>query len=386
MCYLLQDELIPALNVARQVNEVAAAANLGELHLLTQAALGWVLVLVGDQHTAVQIGKTLYNNIKEEAPPWPKAHTQALLGQVARESGHYERAMNTTAAARQRFRELDERTWEALMLAQLGHIAREQYDWETAINNYTTCLHYARDLGDVYSMVLALRHLGMIAMDQADYARSASFFQQAYAQADKSQNDVLRMQVSCCLGQLHLRQAVANPQSASDLALKEDHLQQAYNWWEQTLKLARALERPLAISTAVAGLAQLFLEDHLLDEALSQATTALEMALAVRNQQFGREARRITAVAWRVLGMVLAKEPTKDRQVTIQQRQLGAAECFSRSHRLLSDIGSATADELLLTLRHWATYERLRDNLEKSKALTAEADKICQEYKLAVLQ
>lgn len=385
MCYLLQDEVTLALDMARQVNEIAADANLDELQLLTQAALGWVLVLLGDQHAAVQIGKTLYNTIKEEAPPLPRAYMQALLGQVARGSGHYERAMNTTDAARQRFRDLDERTWEALMLAQLGHIAREQRDWEMAINNYTTCLHYARDLGDVYSMVLALRHLGMIAMHQADYERSSAYLQQALIQADKSDNDVLRMQVSCCLGQLHLLQAVANPQSAVDLARKEEHLQQAYNWWEQTLKLARALERPLAISTAVAGLAQLFLEDHLLDEALSQAKTAVEMALSVRNQQFGREARQITAVAWRVLGMVLAKEPTKNRQATVQQRQVNAVECFSHSHRLLSDMGSAAADELLRTLQHWATYERLRDDLEKSSALTAEADKIRQVYNLALV-
>jgi hypothetical protein len=176
---------------------------------------------------------------------------------------------------------------------------------------------------------------------------------------------------------------VADPQSIVDLELKEDHLQQAYNWLEKTLRLARFLERPLSISMAVSGLAQLFLEDHLLDEALSQATTAVEMALAVRKQQFGREARRITAVAWRVLGMVLAKEPTKNRQVTIQQRQMNAADCFSHSHRLLSEIGAAAADELLLTLQHWATYERLRDDLEQAYKLNAEAEKICQEYNLA---
>jgi hypothetical protein len=133
---------------------------------------------------------------------------------------------------------------------------------------------------------------------------------------------------------------------------------------------------------AVAGLAQLFLEDHLLDEALSQATTAVETALAVRKQQFGREARRITAVSWRVLGMVLAKEPAKDRQVTIQQRPVNAADCFSNSYRLLSEISEATADELLLTLQQWATFERLRGDLERAYELKAEAEKICQKYNL----
>jgi hypothetical protein len=190
------------------------------------------------------------------------------------------------------------------------------------------------------------------------------------------------MQVSACLGQLHLLQAVAHPQSISDMAAKEEHLQLAYNWLEKTLRLARSLERPLSISLAVSGLAQLFLEDHLLDEALSQATTGVEMALAVRKEQFGREARRITAVSWRVLGMVLAKEPTKDRQVTIQQRPVNAADCFSHSHRLLSEIGEATVDELLLTLEQWATYERLRDALQRAHELHAEAEKICQEYSL----
>lgn len=382
MCYLLQEELTLALDAANKADEVANAAKLAEYQLLTQAALGWVLVLVGEQHTAVQIGKTLYNNIKEGASPKSKAHMQALLGHIARESGHYERAKNTLTAAQERFHELQERNWEVLLLAQLGHAAREQRDWETAVDHYTLCLQYARDLGDVYNTVLALHHLGMIAMHQTNYEQSAAYLQRALTQADKSNNDVLRMQVSCCLGQLYLRQAVASPQSISDIELKEDHLQQAYNWLEKTLRLARALERPLSISMAVASLAQLFLEDHLLEEALSQATTAVEMALAVRKQQFGREAQRITAVAWRVLGMVLAKEPTKERKATIQQRSVNAADCFSRSHRLLSDIGEATADELLLTLQHWATYERLRDDLERSHELNAEAEEICRTYNL----
>ncbi len=385
MCYLLQEELTLAQDAANRAAEAAQAAELEEYQALAQAALGWVLVLVGEQYTAVQIGKTLYNHIKEGAPSQPKAYMQALLGHIARESGHYERARNTLEAARQRFRELNEGTWEALMLAQLGHIAREQHDWETAVSHYTTFLQYARDVGDVYSMVLSLRHLGMIAMHQMAYEQGTVYLQRALTQADKSDNDVLRMQVYCCLGQLHLRQAVADPQSRADLELKEDHLQQAYNWLEKTLRLARTLERPLSISMAVSGLAQLFLEDHLLDEALSQAIIGVEVALAVRKQQSGREVRRITAVAWRVLGMVLAKEPAKDRQVIIQHRSLNAADCFSQSHRLLSEIGEATADELLLTLQHWATYERLRDDLQRADQLTAEAEKLCQEYNLVAV-
>ncbi|MCB8947391.1 MAG: AAA family ATPase [Ardenticatenaceae bacterium] len=382
LCYFLQDDLMQALSAAQEADRLASAAQLTDLQLMTQAAVGWILVLVGDQYTAVQIGKTLYNNMKDNAAPMSRAYMQALLGHIAREAGHFERAMNTTEAARQHFRELDERIWEALMSAQLGHIARDQHDWETAVKNYTSCLYHARDLGDVYGIVLALRHLGMIAMHRGQHEASAAYLQQALTQADKSDNDVLRMQVSCCLGQLHLLQAVANPQSAQDLAGKEEHLQLAYNWWEKTLRLARMLERPLAISTAVGGLAQLFLEDHLLEEALAQAKTAVEVALAVRKQQFGREGRRVTAVAWRVLGMVLAKEPAKDRQITIQQRSVDAAECFNRSYRLLNEIGSATADELLLTLHHWATYERLRNDLARANELLNEAEQIAEQFAL----
>ncbi|WP_420642469.1 ATP-binding protein [Candidatus Leptofilum sp.] len=383
LCHFLQDDLTQALDAAQQADRTATAAKLPDLQLITQVAVGWVLVLIGDRYTAVQIGKTLYNNLKEEAATLPRAYMQALLGHIARESGHFERAMNTTETARQRFREMDDRIWEALMLAQLGHIARDQRDWETAVNNYKSCLHSARDLGDVYGTVLALRHLGMIAMYQRQYETSEGYLQQALVQADKSDNEVLRMQISCCLGQLHLMQAVANPQSAMDLAGKETHLQLAYDWWEQTLRRARMLERPLAISMAVAGLAQLFLEDHLLDEALAQAQTAVEMALSVRKQQYGREAKRVTAVVWRVLGMVLAKEPTKNRQTTIQQRTVDAAECFHRSHQLLADMGSATADELLHTLNSWAKYEHLRGKSDQAYALAEEAAKIAQQYQLS---
>lgn len=383
LCHFLQDDLAMALEAAQAADTVATQARLADLQLVTQAAVGWVLVLVGDQYTAVQIGKTLYSNLKENAAPMARAYMQALLGHIARESGHYERATNTIETARQGFREQQLRLWETLMLAQLGHIARENHDWETAVNNYTSCLHYARDLGDVYGIVLALRHLGMIAMHQQRYAAAAAYLHQALTHADKSSNDVLRMQVQCCLGQLHLLQAVADPQSALDLSSKEEHLQHAYNWWEQTLRLARLLERPLATSTAVAGLAQLFLEDHLLEEALAQAVTAVETALTVRRQQFGREAKRVTAVAWRVLGMVLAKEPAKGRTATIQQREMNAEECFTRSYRLLYETGSASFDELLQTLRHWANYERLRDDSERANALMGEVERVQLQMKPA---
>ena len=116
---------------------------------------------------------------------------------------------------------------------------------------------------------------------------------------------------------------------------------------------------------------------------LAQAETAVQMALAVRKEQFGREAKRVTAVAWRVLGMVLAKEPAKNRQTTIQQRVVDAAEAFSRSHRLLNEIGAATADELLLTLNNWANYERLRDQPEQAEKLAQEAAQVAHQFDLA---
>ena len=79
---------------------------------------------------------------------------------------------------------------------------------------------------------------------------------------------------------------------------------------------------------------------------------------------------------------MLAKEPAKDRQITIQQRSVDAAECFNRSYRLLNEIGSATADELLLTLHHWATYERLRNDLARANELLNEAEQIAEQFAL----
>ena len=74
--------------------------------------------------------------------------------------------------------------------------------------------------------------------------------------------------------------------------------------------------------------------------------------------------------------MVLAKEPTKQRTVTIQQREVNAEECFTRSYKLLYEIGPAVLDELLHTLRHWASYERLRDDTERADALMLEVERV----------
>jgi hypothetical protein len=54
-----------ALEAAQAADTLATQAKLTDLQLVTQVAVGWVLVLIGDQYTAVQIGKTLYNNLKE---------------------------------------------------------------------------------------------------------------------------------------------------------------------------------------------------------------------------------------------------------------------------------------------------------------------------------
>ena len=67
----------------------------------------------------------------------------------------------------------------------------------------------------------------------------------------------------------------------------------------------------------------------------------------------------------------------------MQQQIVDANECFHQSYQLLAEMGTATADELLLTLTHWAKYKHLRDETSQAEALQKEAAQIAQQYNLS---
>jgi len=334
---------------------------------------GWAAISLGKRNTAVAAGKEAYALSKMETQPEAEAYSRALLGNIARETGHYGQALQAYQRARELFRQLNERTWEGLVVAQLGQVALEQYDLDTAASHFETCLHYARELGDYYGRILALRYLGRIAFLQMAPQAAEKWYQQGLLLAEKSENDVSRAELTCDLGTLYLAEAIETPHSSLDMVRREEYLQQAYVNLEQALKLARQLERPLLQSKAISGLALLFLQDHLLEEAQAQAVEAVKLTQGIIARQKGRQAQLAAARAWQVLGEILAKVPQQERQISLDDDSMNATACFRRSISILENIGQSAALERAQVWYVWATYEHHRGREARAKELSEQA-------------
>jgi hypothetical protein len=110
-----------------------------------------------------------------------------------------------------------------------------------------------------------------------------------------------------------------------------------------------------------------------LEEAQAQAEEAVAVAEAELGQQSGQAAKKVTAVAWRVLGQVLAKVPLKALETAVFGQMVDAAACFARSLHLLEEIGESELLETAYTCRAWAIYEVHREHPAEAEALSQRA-------------
>lgn len=357
-----------ALEFAENAEALARDMHLQELRHRAQVGRGLVLVQLGELNTAVSIGKEAYSagkTLNAES----RGYSHFLLGLVGREKGHFQQAAQAYQTARDFFAQADNIMWQTLLLAELGQLALAQQDFDTAVSHFHTCLVYSQDHGYFYTTLHSLRQLGHIALFHREIKTAEGYFQQALALADKANSVRYRAQLAADIGKLHLAMAVAPPETALELVSKEEHMEAAFTWFERALKWARSAQQPLIIVTAVSGLAQLFLEDHLLDEAEAQAILAVNVAEKNMQKQRGRAARRVTAVAWRVLGQVLAKVPQKEKTAVISGQQVDASTCFGRSLQILDDLGEPDLLEKAITLRASALFELHRGHEDRAKSL-----------------
>ena len=364
-----------ALEHAENGAALARDMQLERQQLQMQAAQGMALLHLGKRRAAVSLGQQIYTAAKSLGER-EQAYSHLLLGQVGRAMGHYQQAVRAFESARRLFHRLKDPLWLDLLLLESGWLAWEQYNWEAAAHYFQTCLTYARYHHHFYAAVAALRDLGRLASLHERQGEAETSFRQALLLAEKAGSVVHQAWLATDMGLLYLRQAVATPESALELVEKEAHQEIAFFWLEKGLKLARQAQRPLAIIMAVSGLARLFLEDHLLDEAASQAILGVNMAEKSLEKGAGRAVKQTAAVAWRVLGQVLAKTPQKERAAVISGQPVDASACFGRSLQLLDELGEPAALEKLLTLRASALYELHRGHDSRAKSLQRQAARL----------
>jgi tetratricopeptide (TPR) repeat protein len=322
---------------------------------------------------AGEMAREVYSQSRSLEPSPGRAFSRAFVGDLAREMGRYDQAVEMTTIAREMFARFGETMWGALMWAQLGQIAMEQGQLETAVAHYEQCLQLARNAGDRFGTIIAYRCLGQILYQQEAYDRAEHYYQRSLSLVERSQNPVYLAYLANDFGQLYLAQALDAPHSVQEIAQQEEQMHEAARWFERAERLARRVDKPLLRVTALVGQAQLEMEDHALDEAQEKGREAVLLAERTLQQRPIKAVKQTTAVAWRVLGQVLAKVPQKNKQVSIAGKTVDAIACFGRSRQLLDEVGQPGDLEKAMTLRAWALLELRRDHADEAAPLATAA-------------
>jgi len=369
LCHFLTDELRNALESIRPIETIAQNNQDLTYSTIAQTARGWIALAAGQSKVAGDMAREVYTNSRSLEPSPGRAFSRAFVGDLAREMGRYDQAREMTELACDMFASFGETMWEILMYAQSGQIAREQWDLNTAVSHYDQALEIARNNGDRFGAILALHGLGNIYFHQRAYQRADLAYQRALSLVEHSQNQLYLAYLANDLGQLYLTQALNAPQSAQDIAHQEDMMNQAARWFERAMRLARKTDKPLIRVKSLVGMAQLDLEDHELETAQEKAREAVLLAERTLQQRPIKGIKHDTAVAWRILGNVLAKVPQKNQQAIIGGKSVDAIACFNRSRHLLDEVGVSGELDKALTLRAWALLEMRRDHVQQATPL-----------------
>ena len=203
------------------------------------------------------------------------------------------------------------------VLSGLGTVAEEQGEWATALHYYQEMLKVATEIGQTDHQMIALLNMGQTHVKQSEWDVGAAYLQQLLAMTTSKQAAFL----------------------------------------------------PLA----QAFLAQAYLGQERLDEALAVAVQAVQTAQVSHHPYF-------LGVAWQALGMVLAQTadpPTlADLELTLDEAKLflpapalktAAALCFAHSAALFESMGMK--QELMDVLEVWAEMEAAQRDVGTSHQL-----------------
>jgi predicted ATPase/DNA-binding SARP family transcriptional activator len=304
-----------ALASAARAEATARMAGEGARKELAVALLrkGWISYRLGDMPEALAVGERALTINEEIGDCAWTADSLNLIGAICNQLGRYEQAIQHMERALTLFRKVGSKHDEALMLNNLGYTAYLQGDYEAAVSHYQQALRMAREIGDHYVEMLCLNNLGG--------ARAAIG---EYLVAEGNLCEVLDM-----------------PEASQWFLLTE-----TYRY-----------------------LAEAYLGQDRIDEALVAARQALTLARETEAQQYA-------GAAWRVLGKIVARLP---RPVSIDDDVYDASRCFASSVQIFTDAGMDT--ERARALWVWAQFEMDRDRALGEK-MRREAEVIFERLRL----
>jgi predicted ATPase/DNA-binding SARP family transcriptional activator len=254
---------------------------------------GWASYRLGDMPEALFWGERALAINEEIGDCVWASDSLNLIGAIYNQLGRYEQAIPYMERALTLFREMGDKNGEALMLNNLGYTAYLQGDYEAAISHYQQALCMAQEIGDYYTEILCLNNLGGARAAVGEYLAAEGDLCQVLDMAEASQ------------------------------------------WF--------------LLTETYRYLAEAYLGQGRIDEALVAARRALALARETEAQQYA-------GAAWRVLGKIATQLPGS---VSIGDDAYDASMCFASSVQIFTEAGMDA--ERARALWAWAQYEMGRD-------------------------
>lgn len=298
-----------ALEKASQAVAVARRADVAECVLIKALVLqGWALCRLGQTDEALVVAEEALSLGQASGNQVTLAGIMNLMSTVYDLLGQYKPAIIYTERALELYRAAGKPVEEGVMLNNLGATLGGAGDYVRAISFFRQALDIAREFGDWNSEMLSLSNLGGMQVGIKDYTS-----------AEHS-----------------LRHAIQIAETGG-----------------------------VKFPEPYAYLAEVFLGQGKMDEALAQALAAVDLGLDVQED---------LGAAWRALGRVAG---ALAREVVINGQVMSAVACFSESLTVFTEMGAEA--ERARTLRVWAEYEQRQGNREAAVRLWARSREIFQQ-------
>lgn len=269
----------------------------------------WALYWMGDMANALDLTERALSTSKEigEEGRREQAFSLHLLGAIHEKAGRFGQARAYKKQALNLFKEIGDQRNECQLLISLGESMRLRGEYAAAIEYYDEALALAREIGDRVGEILSLNNQSGARIGQNDFAR---------AEAD-----------------LH-----------------------------RVIGMASAAGHHV-ISESYRFLAEAYLGQHKIPEALEAARMALEL---------DPEGHDHVGAAWRTLAHIAAASAPP--LLKVWDAEYDARGCFAQSLRVFTEAGMEA--EKARTMLEWARYEEEQGERERGLALLHEAEAI----------
>lgn len=204
------------------------------------------------------------------------------MGNILRELGQYDEAIAHLNQALLIANEIGDVRGRGIWLGNLGLVYDDLRQLDTAVDLHQQSIAVARQLQDQRGLASRLGNVGNSYMNQGDFIHALHAFEEAvqiYEQLGDRQTMALRMGI---IGNIYneLGRTTLSPIEA------QNHLRQAYRYYQQTLTIARELGDRISEAGLLRGLGNVYGNLGQYDEAIAQYNAAMQLftELGLRDQ------------------------------------------------------------------------------------------------------